>query len=318
MKQLFNYCPVMHYEQEMAKREGGIQGYLKECGLQGIELFVYGEEPFPNHFELYKELTVGVHLKFWPIWLDFWLQNKERLARMSQEELDKQFGATTKAGWLERIKANIKTALLYEPDYLVWHVSDARLEEIYTYKHFYDSHQVLEATIEVYNLIKQVIPKNVTVLFENLWWPGLNLLEPAEVKYFLEALAGENIGIMLDTGHLMNTNCNLKTEQEGVDFICATLEKLGEYKKYVKGMHLSCSLSGAYHSRLLPERERKYDPMSVGRHISQLDQHRCFKEAGLKKLIDLVQPDYVTHELFFNDFEQLKGFLKLQQPLLDR
>lgn len=295
MKQLFNYCPVMHYEEAMELRQGGLKGYLEDCGLQGIELFVYGEEIFPNNFELYKELAYGVHLKFWPDWMD-----------------TERFDET----WPERLKANIRVALAYEPKYLVWHVANCRLAEIYTYEHFYDSRQVLEATLAVYNSVKEAIPENVIVLFENLWWPGLNLLEPAEVKYFFDALEGENVGIMLDTGHLMNTNCELKTEQEGVAYICETLAKLGEYKKYIRGMHLSCSLSGQYHKQLLPEGERRSDPMSVGKHISQLDQHRCFREAGLKKLMDLVKPEYVTHELFFKDFEELQSFLQQQQPLL--
>lgn len=314
MKQLFNYCPVMFYEEEMDKRAGGLPGYLKECNLQGIELFVYGTEPFPNHLQLYKELTQGVHLQFYPDWLSFWLQD-ERKKQFTEEQLLQQFGAITREGWLEKIKANIKTALLYEPKYLVWHVAHCCVPEIYTYEHIYNSRQVLDATAEVYKLVKKVIPPNVTVLFENLWWPGLKLTEPAEVEYFFQALEGENVGILLDTGHLMNTNCAIRNEQEGIDYICATLEKLGKYKNYIKGMHLNCSLSGEYHSQCLPKAERKLDPMSIGRHISQLDQHRCFREADLKKLMELVKPEYVTHELFFNDFEQLKKFLQLQQVL---
>lgn len=318
MKQLFNYCPVMFYEEEMEKRQGGLPGYLEECHLQGVELFVYGTEAFPNNFELYKKHTVGVHLKFWPDWLTFW-KGEEELLRESyptDEDISRSFGGLTREAWLEYVKANIKTALLYEPEYLVWHVAHCSIKEIYTYEHVHNSHEVLEATLELYREVKTIIPDQVTVLFENLWWPGLNLTEPTEAEYFFHALKGEKVGIMLDTGHLLNTNVAIRTEQEGVEYLCRSVEALGNIKSYIKGLHLSRSLSGEYHGKVLPVEERRLDMRSVGKHISQLDHHHCFEAASLKPFIDLVKPEYVVHELFFDDFDSLKTFVASQQRLM--
>ena len=35
-------------------------------------------------------------------------------------------------------------------------------------------------------------------------------------------------GLMLDTGHLMNTNVHLQNEQQGIDYILQVVAKLGD------------------------------------------------------------------------------------------
>ena len=55
---------------------------LQQGGISGIELMVtgYGDPAF-----FPTETVHGVHLRFWPNWLDFWLGN--------EEELQKEFGS---------------------------------------------------------------------------------------------------------------------------------------------------------------------------------------------------------------------------------
>lgn len=50
------------------------------------------------------------------------------------------------------------------------------------------------------------LPPHVALLFENLWWPGLTLKNPKLVAKLLKNVKHPNLGIMLDLGHLMNTN----------------------------------------------------------------------------------------------------------------
>lgn len=70
------------------------------------------------------------------------------------------------------------------PEYLVCHVSNCNLKEIFTFDFFYNDAQVIDASIEVFNAVSECIPDNVIVLFENLWWPGLRLIEPGIVDRF--------------------------------------------------------------------------------------------------------------------------------------
>lgn len=77
MKELFNFCPVHDMDKEVATYKGNLAGYLADNKLDGVELFVYDDKPFAVD---YTKEAVGVHLKFWPCWLDLWLDNKEALA----------------------------------------------------------------------------------------------------------------------------------------------------------------------------------------------------------------------------------------------
>ena len=51
-------------------------------------------------------------------------------------------------------------------------------------------------------------------LMENLWWPGLTMTRPEMTKRLLSQVHYQKKGIMLDTGHLMHMNLELKTQDE--------------------------------------------------------------------------------------------------------
>lgn len=218
---------------------------VHRLGLDGIENLIYGDEPSSN---LFTSLTVGAHLRFWPRWMDFYLGNTKRYKKQFPDEkaLTAYYGASDTDGWLEEIRKNIRAALAEKPEYLVWHVADCTLEEAWTRQFYYTSKDVLRETAAIYNAVSEEVPETVEVLFENIFWPGLCRLLPSEIDYFFSLLKGSNVGLVLDTGHFMNTNPDLETEADGAEYICAMAEKLGSMKKLFRGMHLSCSLSGKY------------------------------------------------------------------------
>ena len=45
---------------------------------------------------------------------------------------------------------------------------------------------------------------------------------------------------------MINNNPEIKNSKEAVKYIKKNLENIGEYKKYILGMHLNYSLSGSY------------------------------------------------------------------------
>lgn len=318
MKQLINYCPVHGYEQEIGDYPGNMDAYLQDNDLDGIELYVYQQHPYQVD---YTENSFGVHLKYWPYWLDFWYGDDKNLHKNFQDAEERKkyyFDADDQTQWLQAIRNNIKASLAVKPEYLIWHVSHCDLKEIFTFDFRYTDEQVIDATIEVFNSVCDVIPENVIVLFENLWWPGLRLVRPEIVDRLFCGVKKHAVGIMLDTGHLLNTNAALNNENDGIEFICKTVENLGMYKNYIKGTHLSCSLSGTYQKQSLEKRHTDSSMMTIMKHITSIDQHRIFKEAGLKKLIDCLQPDYLVHELFYDNLAELSGLVKMQQKLLSK
>lgn len=322
MKELINYCPVLNYVQEIEDYPGKLVGYCQDNSLDGIEVFLYGDKPI---IDLVQAVTVGAHLKFWPSWMDFWRGDEYRLTKLfpnSAKCKEYYLGAENKEQWLDVIRKNIKASLLLEPEYLVWHVAEADFQSIYTCKFAYSSAEVLQATVEVMQELADCIPKNVKILFENLWWPGLRLTEPLLAGKFFEAMARlfpENMGIMLDTGHLMNTNPELKTEGDGISYLLEVGKNLGSLKELVQGFHLSCSLSGEYQKQSLARSMSKQvscfssDSLEVLQHITSIDQHKPFKEARLEPLLDFYKPSYVNNELYYDTMEQLAGYLRIQR-----
>lgn len=320
MKELINYCPVDGYPTDLPRMQEEIKQFLVETELDGIELFLYGNIPVINS---YKKITTGVHLKYWPYWLEFWRGNNEQAISIwgTQEKVrEYYFGAQTQSEWLEAIKENIKLALREEPEYLVWHVADSDNEEALTYNFKHTDEEVVTAAAEVFNAVSEVIPEDVTVLFENLWWPGLTLLDKNIVEKFFSLVKRENVGVMLDTGHLINTNRLVRNEDEALAYICEVISGLGNLKNKIKGIHLNYSLSGIYVESFLrqPMNIRKNTNSTIMPHIIKIDQHKPWQKVNLNILLDSLDIKYVVHELFYSNFNELAELLQKQKSCLKK
>ncbi len=325
-KNLFSYCAIDWYEDELKKTGLDLKTYIenfnrqlniKNIKIDGIEQFIYTTKPYPD-MKKYADISVGVHLNYWPYWLDFYFGNErnKRLFASNEDRLRYFGGANTVEEWLKAIRNNIRIALQNNPEYLVWHVSEANDEEIFTYKFNYDNKTVLKATSEVFNEVVDEIPDDVAVLFENLWWPGLNLTSFAETAYFFSQIdmkKHSNIGIMLDTGHLMNTNPELQTEVQAAEYIYRVAKSLGKYSDLIKGVHLSCSLSGAYQKYFRRVKPDNLTKKRVWQHITTLDKHKAFQTKAANMILECLKPKYIVHELSYDSLADLQG--KLAQQL---
>lgn len=312
VKYLFNYPVIDWYEKELQLMGQSLGEYVASMKLDGIEQLIYDN----NMILKYKESTIGVHLEYWSYWIDFWWNNQQRLDYIfeSNEEKKHYYKAQNIYEWIEYIKKNITLALNLKPQYLVWHVSEANVQEIFTYNFYYNDRQVLLATSEVINEVAKIIPDNVLILFENLWWPGLRLNSMENVVYFFEKLKHNNVGIMLDTGHLMNTNINLTSELEASIFIKDIVNNLGSFASLIKGVHLNCSLSGQYQKKFIEQQFKfcEFDKHRLWEHITKIDKHEIFQTKAPSFLIDYIQPQYVVHELAYDNLILLRNKIMAQ------
>lgn len=312
VKYLFNYPVIDWYEKELQLMGQSLGEYVASMKLDGIEQLIYDN----NMILKYKESTIGVHLEYWSYWIDFWWNNQQRLDYIfeSNEEKKHYYKAQNIYEWIEYIKKNITLALNLKPQYLVWHVSEANVQEIFTYNFYYNDRQVLLATSEVFNEVAKIIPDNVLILFENLWWPGLRLNSMENVVYFFEKLKHNNVGIMLDTGHLMNTNINLTSELEASIFIKDIVNNLGGFASLIKGVHLNCSLSGQYQKKFIEQQFKfcEFDKHRLWEHITKIDKHEIFQTKAPSFLIDYIQPQYVVHELAYDNLILLRNKIMAQ------
>ena len=312
VKYLFNYPVIDWYEKELQLMGQSLGEYVASMKLDGIDHLIYDN----NMILKYKESTIGVHLEYWSYWIDFWWNNQQRLDYIfeSNEEKKHYYKAQNIYEWIEYIKKNITLALNLKPQYLVWHVSEANVQEIFTYNFYYNDRQVLLATSEVFNEVAKIIPDNVLILFENLWWPGLRLNSMENVVYFFEKLKHNNVGIMLDTGHLMNTNINLTSELEASIFIKDIVNNLGSFASLIKGVHLNCSLSGQYQKKFIEQQFKfcEFDKHRLWEHITKIDKHEIFQTKAPSFLIDYIQPQYVVHELAYDNLILLRNKIMAQ------
>jgi len=313
MLELFNYCTKSGYDEELIDTKKNLRKFANSMELDGVEMFVYQEMGIEDALG-----TVGAHLRYWPSWLGFWQYDRARIENElpTEKDIKTYYGALTPERWLDIIRANIREALKLSPQYLVWHISEASMEELYTMKFKYTDMQVIAGAAEVFNAVASIIPANVKVLFENLWWPGLRLTDKKVVKAFFAGIHCDNVGIMLDIGHLANTNAVLQCEDDIVKYTLETVENLGECAKYIKGIHLNKSLSGQYMNSFKRELPEHASFAEHYRHITNIDQHRPFTDTNLEKVVRLINPDYLVHELFYNDLPTMAKYVQLQQHTL--
>ncbi len=298
MKQLISYYRMP------GDREEEISRLIHAEGLDGVENLIYGSQAGSPPF---LQITVGTHLRYWPYWMDLYEGNKDRLFDIfaNQDNIRQMYGAEDREGWIQVIRANIRAALAEKPRYLVWHVQESTPEEAFSWRFRHTDEEVLAATAELYQSFRDLIPDGVFILFENIFWPGLYRLEPEKVEYFFTRLDDPaHTGLMFDSGHFMITNPDLTSEKEAALYIRESMKQLGEMRALVKGIHLSCSLSGAYIRQFRREMPVPLTNQVMMRHICSLDHHDPFQTRAAREIVEAIEPDYVTHELFGNTFAE--------------
>jgi hypothetical protein len=262
----------------------------------------------------------GVHLRFWPYWLDFWRGDQQELLRQfgSDEKIEACYGGLTREAWLAAYRENIRIAKQTGAKYIVFHVSHTRPAEFFNWQFSASDSEVIAATIEVVNELVDEIPSDMELLFENLWWPGLTLQDKELTALLLDNVNHPNVGIMLDTGHLMNTNPNLKTEIEGIDYILKTISQLGSYSRYIRGIHLHRSLSGEYVACSKAGNTQEYTMADVMRHVMKIDEHLPFNTPEVQRIIDYIQPEYLVHEFIYSSMQEWGTKISQQQQALEK
>ncbi|MEG2680035.1 MAG: TIM barrel protein, partial [Oscillospiraceae bacterium] len=220
MKQLMS----LPLEAEVLNHTPDLAETCSALGCDGLEV-VWSGDDFQTHVP--QPLHIGYHLTFWPDWLDFW--NSDEAALLSK------FGS--QAAWtyffggpagrdtlLDAYRADLERAVAWGAEYVVFHVSDVSLEDGYTYRWLHTSEAVIDAAAEAINLLLDGRAWPFIFLVENQWWPGFTFTNPVQTSRLLSAIHYENMGVMLDAGHLLNTNPDLTSEAEGVAYLHKMLE----------------------------------------------------------------------------------------------
>lgn len=290
--------------------------------FDGVELMCYGED---EKKIIAKDNVVGLHMHFFPFWLDFWKGNEERLIKEfdSRENWERYYGGAEKESIIRYYKKDLEDVRRYGAEYVVFHVSEAGIEESFTWNYHYTDEEVVDATAELLNELFKEEDGSIALLLENLWQPGLKFTRPEITTRLLEKIQYENKGIMLDTGHLLHTNTGLQTQEEGIAYIHQMLDIHGELCQYIRGVHLNQSLTGTYCEEIKnnPPKmgatyQERYNQMFF--HAFAVDKHEPFTAEGIKELVERINPEYLTFEFITADNAQHKEYLKQQLKALGK
>lgn len=291
------------------------QKYLKEYGIEFFELIKYNET---DNMEI-KDRIKGYHLRFFPTWLDWYFFSETEIC---SKNLDKNYmrtfyGGLTKEEMLLYYKKELKRAKELEVEYVVLHACSIDIFESMTYNFRFSDMEILEKTVEFINEIFNENEYPFTLLLENLWWSGLKLTNYQEVDYLIKNIKYKNVGFMLDTGHMLSTNLELKSSAEGVEYILKNIENLKEYKKYIYGVHLNYSLSGEYVKKSIVENNKKKLSLEevlkdIYSHINKIDYHDPFEDLGVNNIIERLPIRYLVLELIGKTQEEVEKKIKKQ------
>ncbi|HCX65721.1 MAG TPA: hypothetical protein DHN33_10995 [Eubacteriaceae bacterium] len=309
-------------------RWSAFQQFIEDNQMDGAELIFhtdYSVEDIPH------ETAVGMHLKYWPTWVDFWNRDKKRLKDefFNEENASMYYGGVSPQVLLDQYRKEMDTASKMNVEYMVFHVADVGIKEAIRKEFYHDDRAVMDATIELVNEVFKNNRARGWLLFENLWWPGLNFMNPDATKDFFDRISYQKKGFMLDIGHLMLTNPNIGSLEEAGEYIHQVLDRNKNIIKHIKGIHLNNALDGIAFLKNVEdcedpleqcEREKNYwEKLSIAReYISKMDTHIPFEHDVIASVVKRIDPDYLVYEFLPKDRLEWEKMIKKQHFHLGR
>ncbi|MEF9959295.1 MAG: TIM barrel protein [Niameybacter sp.] len=323
MERLFHISTTPKYINFFQDDWSKIEAFSQKHQMDGIELGLtidYDISQIP------EGIVQGVHLSFYPMWLDFWrgdLAKVESILGSHQALLD-YYGGTSKEVMIESYKQQYARAKALKAKYMVLHVSHICIEDSFTWQFDYTDEEVIDATIELVNEVFPADEDGPMLLFENLWWPGLTYLDQAVTKKLLEGVQYTKKGLLMDISHLTLTNLKIGNEKECYTYIKEVVENLGELKSFIYGVHLNKTLPKHYmqqdRSYLVDRyREAKTPQLKMRvlkQHIQKLDPHQPFDHEIAKQIVECIDPQFCVYETNPEDIYEMAYFMKKQNIAL--
>lgn len=298
-----------------------IRYFLDDNGLDGLELMRWHD---PQFHAIPGEKIIGRHLPYWPIWLDFWRSDREELLRQfgDMDTAVRYYAARTPGEFADNYRRLLMDCDAMGVRYAVFHVSHVRLTDCYTGQFEYSDGEIINAFADMLNEVLAGYTPRCELLFENHWYPGLTFLDAQQTRALLDRVKAPRKGLVLDTGHLMNTNPELNDMSRAVDYILDVLDGMGPLRSAIRAIHLNGSLTGGYQkASRYTVRDNPADSfdsrlMAVMAHVSRIDNHLPFCHRDLRKVIDTVDPVYLVYELTSKSLDELRHRVQQQSSIL--
>lgn len=314
MKNLFSYTVY----QDPEAFGSDIAGFLKEHQCDGLELLTSFEQP-PDVF---SSSLVTVHLPYAIDWLSAW---EGRCYDVDDNESRLISFGRNRDEIIYNIRKSICSVSHLNPAHGVMHACNADIPEMYLHNYSRSDLYVVNVFCEIVNEVMSCFPKSeppFKIVFENLWWPGLRMLDDSGFRVLESKLEFDNWGLCVDTGHMMSCIPKIYTEEDGID---ALLKVFDGYPKdmvdRISASHFHYSASGHYRETF---REMGFDEntdvseriTNAFSHVGKIDQHLPFSLERCNELVEALRPEYLIHELpghgdsLMDDFDKQRKLIR--------
>ncbi|MGN0098089.1 MAG: sugar phosphate isomerase/epimerase [Candidatus Methanomethylophilaceae archaeon] len=283
---------------------------LTSIGCDGVELLT-GFGPVDP---VYRDVTRTVHLPYATDWISAW---EGHPYDMDEETSRYVMYGRSRDDIVSNLASAIGYASVLDPSHGVIHVTNVTLDEVCRRKHTSDPGKVIDTFCEMINSVVGPMPGGeppFRLAFENLWWPGLRLLDMSDYRRLERGIEFEDWGICLDTGHMMNCLPDIDTESKGIEAVIRVIEGYSDdLIDRIGAVHFHWSASWRYRSTF-EERGLEGDPkefyFSAYPHVSMIDQHMPFSDPGCNDILDILRPDTVIHEMPGSDVGVIEDFIR--------
>lgn len=292
-----------------------LNNFLKETNLDGFEVICVGDYPQ----EIDNSRVVGLHLPFFNAWMDLYKGDFDALDKEygGREVWQQFYGGDSFDAVYSQVENQLDFAQQLGVEYVVMHVVEIGTTETLTGQFKYSHKEVIDALCGVANRLFKNKNYTFALLLENLWWQGFDFTDPQLTEYMLDKIEYQNKGIMLDIGHLMHTNKDLQSWEDGAEYIRKMLDMHNDLLCSVKGVHLHGTLEGTFAKEFYKNGvniaedfwqrfAQAYD------YVMKVDAHRPFAHESIKGIIDKITPDYVVYEFSDKTMDEKKNSVQQQ------
>lgn len=302
---------------------GGKDGFYNyihnECLCDGAEVISCP----PYGTEIVRGCAKGYHLIFYPNWIDFYNGNTDYLKEhFGSEQSWREYYLCANADEFEKqIVADMDRAQDLGVEYAVFHCADISNEEVLGGYTIHSNEEIIRNTANLLNRVTRGRRYKFKLLIENLFVPGMTLMNSDETELMLGLIEYENKGIMLDTGHLMGAlrlsgRLTAQNEEGAADAIADVIAAHSRVKSSIRGIHLhKCSLTmpvEEYKKPIVPK--GTFDEISAQCYarIMALDTHAPLETGAMNRIINELNPDFIVHELSAHTIKDKADAVKKQ------
>lgn len=322
MKKLINLANFGPTLDKFNNEHEDLEKFLKNHQIDGVELMLYEEDIKVN-----KDIVHGLHLRTWSYWMDFWKSNNEGLLHnlITKNNIFDMYNGSDYRSLVDWYKKEFEIAKSLNTRYMVMHIADMDIHDIYTGKYRYSDEEIVDASIDLINAVFTE-DSDTLLLFENMWGPGLRFDKPDLMERIFEKVHYKNKGFLFDLSHYSLSKDNIFSLDNLKSSVGNTLKDMGDLKNLIYGMHISsCSLGNSVH-KMRESFDYKSPILSASLEeryihnlntVGTLDSHKPFEHEIINEIIDLVSPEFVVYEFLSQCKETLSDWIKVQNSFLD-